>query len=231
MKIHSIIEIMENNPRVYHLLKFCPYEILKHWEIREYSVGQVICHQGESYNQFYLIAGGSVNIYYTAENGKRYSQEIQDTGEFFGEFEIFDQRPYVCSIEALTPLTLLLLEKSHFMAWIEIDKHFGRFITQHLCDDFYQFVATVSENNLYSLKTRLCKYLITVAKQQTREDPNPEIDFDKISLSERFGVAPRSVNRILQYLKEQQIIQINVKSMTITDLPKLIEESANSWFE
>lgn len=231
MRVHSVVEIIENDPRVYQVLSYCPYEILKRWEIRDYLVGQMVCHQGERYSYFYLVAQGSVNIYYSAENGKRYSQEIKEAGEFFGEFEIFDQKPNVCSIEALTPLKLLRLERTYFLAWIENDKHFGRLITKHLCDDFYQFTATVCENNLYSLKNRLCKYLITLVKQQIRESPTPEIDFDRISLSERFGVAPRSINRILQYLKEQEIIQINTKSMMILDLAKLSEEISNSAFE
>lgn len=231
MEIRAIMEIIETNPPVHKILKYCPYEILKRWELREYPIGSVICQQGERYDRFHLIADGCVNFYYTAENGKRYSQEMQDTGGFFGEFEIFEQSPYICSVEAFTNVRLLQIEYPDFMNWLENDQNFSVYITKHLCAHFYHLASKAGEDALYSLKARVCKYLVSLSKLHSSEVKNLEIEFDKNAAGEWFGVAPRSIYRVLQNLKDQNLIQLKPKTIFIPDLQTLIDEGKNSRFE
>ncbi len=229
MDIQQIAIVIENNPAIYEILKYCPYEILKHWEIRRYNPGSIICRQGEVYDEFYIIAEGYVDIYVMAENGKKYSQAVYKKGNFIGELEIFEQIPYICFVEAKTDLTLLVIQRRFFMQWLELDRNITAYITKIICNQYSKLSQKAGEDTLYSLKQRLCHYILSCCQGAVIKPV--EINLEKEQLSDRFAVTSRSINRILQYLKEEDIIEIKPNSIVIKDLDKLIREEAVSRYE
>jgi len=219
-----IIEIIESNKGIKKILRDCPYEILKKWEFKEYSKGQLICHQDMQYEYFYIIVKGYANISLTAENGKKYSQAIYKNGDYFGELEIFDNKPYICSIEALTDIQVIRIGRENFLKWIDKDRSFSLHIMKTLCDSFYKLSKLAGENTLYSLKYRLCNYLLYRLDSGVKSSSGIEINVNKEQLSEQFAVTSRSINRILQQLKENGIIDVSNNSINIIDIKRLREE-------
>lgn len=47
MELNALKEIIENDSNLYELFKGCPFEILSHFESREYPAGTVVCRQSE----------------------------------------------------------------------------------------------------------------------------------------------------------------------------------------
>lgn len=229
MDIHNIVNIIEKNPKINEILKYCPYDILKHWSIREYAKGQIIFRQGEIYNSFCIAVNGYIDIYVMAESGKRYSQAIYTTGDFIGELEIFDKKPFGCFVEAISDVKLLEVQREHFLQWIDLDKNISGYITKALCSQFYNLSKKAGQDTLYSLKQRLCYYLITCTNG--RLDSSGKIDMQKDKLSEQMAVTPRSINRVLQYLKEKNIIDIVNNSVIIKDINALKAEEEVSRYE
>lgn len=222
--IHNIISIMEKDPDLLDLLKYCPYEILGQFEVKEYRKGTIICRQGLVYDYFYIIVDGHADIYIMAENGKKYSQAVYKKGNYIGELEIFDRKPYSCFVEALTDMKLLQLKREYFLKWIELDRNINNYIMHTLCSQFYNLSVKAGEDTLYSLKQRVCNYLISCSNEAKKGLGGIEINVQKEQLSERFAVTQRSINRILQYLKGKSIIEVKNKSILIKDLNALRNE-------
>lgn len=220
----EIIDIIEFNGIVKEMLKDCPYDILKRWEVVEYPKDYVVCHQNRKYEYFCIIIQGYANIYLTSENGKKYSQSIYKKGDYFGELEIFDNKPYICSVEALTDLSVIRLHRRHFLKWIGSDRNFCLYITRTLCDNFYELSKVAGENTLYSLRNRVCNYLLYRLNLEAQENMDVEIKVNKEQLSEQFAVTQRSINRVLQQLREKGLIEISNNSIFIVDMEGLIEE-------
>lgn len=223
-RVLRIIEIIESNKAIKKILKDCPYDILNKWEFKEYSKEQVICYQDMQYEYFYIIIEGYANICLTAENGKKYSQAIYKRGDYFGELEIFDNKPYICSIEALTDMQIIRINKEYFLKWISKDQHFSLHITRTLCDSFYKLSQLSGENTLYSLKYRVCNYLLYKLDSGIKSNMGIEIKVDKEQLSERFAVTSRSINRVFQQLKESKVIEVSNNFICIIDIKRLSEE-------
>lgn len=221
MNLRDIEDIIENNSIIYEMMKYCPYEILKHWEYRDYLPGDIICRQGEQYDRFLVIVEGYISIYFMSENGKRYIQSIYSKGNFIGELEIFDQRPYICFVEALTDSKLLSIKQEYFLKWIHLDIYAHTFITKNICNHFYVLSQKAGEDTLYSLKKRIYNYLISCCQN---DKGNNSIRIKLGQLSEMFGVTSRSVNRILRHLKDAGAIAIISNSIIIKDLSILIKE-------
>ena len=219
----EIIEIIESNASIKDMLKNCPYDILKKWERKDYKKGEIICQQDITYDYFYIIIDGYVNICRTAESGRKHSQSIYKKGNYFGELEIFDMKPYICSVEALTDTKTIRIKREYFLQWIGSDLHFSLYITKTLCDSFYKLSKLAGENTLYSLKYRICNYLLYEVDCNGKGS-SLEVKINKEQLSEQFAVTSRSINRVLQYLKEKGLIDVLSSSIFITDIEGLKEE-------
>ena len=219
---------MDSNLDIKRILRECPQDILNKWQVKEYAKGQVICYQDYKYEYFYIIVEGYVNISLASENGKKYSQAIYKKGDYFGELEIFDNKPYICSIEAIEDVKIMHIDRESFLKWIDLDKHFLLHLTKTLCDSFYKLSQISGENALYSLKYRICNYLLYKLDSGIKSGQIIKILINKEQLSERFAVTPRSINRILKELKEQGYIDVTSDCIYILDMEALQKEEKKS---
>lgn len=224
VKFNALKAIIDNNSNLYELFRGCPYEILSHFEIREYQAGRVICRQSEIIDRLYIIIDGYADIYYMAENGRRYSIITLKKGDVVGEIEILDKRPYSANMEAYSDLKTLEIMRDYFLKWIEMDRNINLKVTRILSDRFYHLVLKAGKDTLYTLKYRLCAYLLSRGKQVSKKTTNVEIKVNKEKLSEEFAVTSRSINRILHELRNKDILEIRADSILIRDLEKLAEE-------
>ena len=99
---------------------------------------------------------------------------------------------------------------------------------QTLCSQFYRLSQKAGEDTLHSLKQRVCKYLINSGNGKTKCENQVIVNIEKEQLSEKFAVTQRSINRILQYLKEKDIIDVNSTYIIIKDIDELKKEEEKS---
>jgi len=231
MDLNELSEMIDSIPNLYEIFKSCPYEILKQWVLREYKAGALICNQGEKSDYLSIIVSGIADVYYEAENGGKYSQAVIEKGQFIGEFEIFDKKPYICSVQALTDLKLLQIKREYFLRWLAEDKRICFYLAKYACHQFYLFSHKAGTNALYPLKTRLCNYLISASRKGEKEPDGIRLRINKEKLSEELAVTARSVHRILQALKSKNIIETKSGYILIKDLVALAQEEEDSKYE
>ncbi len=228
MEPEVIKTIFKQNQELNELFRNCPVEILKHWDIKEYPVGALVYRQGEKCDRLSIIVDGCVDIYVMAENGKKYSPRILEKGDFIGEMELFEEKPLLNSVESITKLKLLQIKRDYFLEWLELDKNISLYIIKYSNNRSCICAQKAMENSLYSLKMRVCNYLVSCSTQINNEDSRIEIKLNKEKLSERFAVTIRSINRILQHLKKGNIITVDADSIIIKDPKKLTLEVEKS---
>lgn len=228
---NTIEAIIKNDHLLYQMFKECPHEIKSSYKVQEYHAGEVICSQGQMIDSIFIIIKGSAEIYYMAENGNNYSQAIIEKGQFIGEFEVFNQNPFVCTAEALTDLVSLKIKHHDFIEWLKKDNNICMYLINYLCNRSYYFSKKAATDTLYSLKTRLCRYLLTRSDQKLTVAQEIKLRLNKEKLSHEFAVTVRSINRILQYLKSKKIIAIDADVVIIKDLQRLIYEEKTSRYE
>ena len=192
------------------------------WTVHHHKAGEVICEVGEAYPYFFVVESGLANVQHTSEKGKTYSQSIYGTGTYFGELEIFNGRPFVCSIEAITDVTLIRLERESFIKWIKNDNDFLFYLMETLCESSYDLSLKASQDTLYSLTFRICDYLIE-CKENDLYNQHASIFLSKKYLSEKFVVTKRSINRALKELQDKGLIEINDVYIEVLDLDGLID--------
>ncbi|MGM7637199.1 Crp/Fnr family transcriptional regulator [Bacillus sp. Hm123] len=221
MKIQLISNYVESNKKIYEMLKYCPYEILKSWCVEHFESGSKIFHQGEVYNTFSIIVEGLANIYVVAENGKKYVQTTYQTGDMIGELEIFHQQAFMSNVEAVTDVTIISLKRDDFLEWLKLDQNFNHYFIQKTVELSYTITKKDENHKLYSLQDLICKNLIEQIPKGRRGPEGIAVTIDKHELSEKLAVTQRSINRVLSSLKEKKIIDIQNHVVIIRDQERL----------
>ena len=210
--LEKLVKLLEKDREIFQMLRQCPYEILRRFEVKDYEADQFVLNQGEIHNRFYIIASGYVDIYVESTHGKRYLLCTYMKGDYIGELEIFKQTGYISRIQSRGKVRILELDRTFFLQWIRTDKNFNEYMIRTLCDNSYRMCLNMGENTLYTLKQRICQYLLR----------NMEMDakFVMISsevLSQQMAVTTRSVNRVLKQLREQGFIELEKGKISICD--------------
>jgi len=217
--IDDVITIIEQERGIFELLKGCPYEVLKEFTVVRSRQGEFILNQGQVYDSLYIVVSGLVRIYVMTESGRKYTLAVYKQGNYIGEHEIFDQRPYSCFVEAMSDVVLLKLKREPFIQWLSLDRNISGSFTRSLCNQIYMLSEKAGVDALYSLRQRICQYFVSAAHK------GEKILVDRESLSELMGVATRSVNRIIKSLREDGLISTDHNHIVIHDLNGLKSES------
>jgi len=223
----EISEILEKDPIIYEIMRQCPYEILRKMVIKEYKAKEFILKQGEIYNNMYIVLDGELGIYVESEHGKKFYFSTYRKGNYIGELEMFENHPYISSVEALTNIKLIELSRDDFLKWLKMDRNLNEYFIRTLCENTYILCSNMETNTLYSLKSRICKYFIDNVKNSEPGQPM-KIAVNSEMLAEYMAVTQRSVNRILKQLKDGDVIEISKAHIIIKDYGKLLEEEQQS---
>jgi CRP-like cAMP-binding protein len=225
--IDDVIAIIEQERGIYELLRGCPYEVLKEFSVARCKKGEFRLNQGQVYDSLYIVVAGLVRIYAMTESGRKYTLAIYKQGNYIGEHEIFDQRPYSCFVEAISDVVLLKLKREPFIRWMGLDRNINDSFTRSLCHQIYMLSEKAGADTLYSLRQRICQFLVAVAG----EAHGQRVQVDREELGELMGVATRSVNRILKSLREEGLIATPGHEIVLCNLPELQNESEKKRYD
>ena len=84
-----------------------------------YAPGHLIYLQGTDASQFYYIMDGTVKCFLSAESGEERILTFHDGGELIGEASFFDRQPRVSSAVAVTPCSLVTVDRVHLQQVFE----------------------------------------------------------------------------------------------------------------
>jgi len=103
---------------VYSVFRELPVVALESLEARLESVqveaGSVIVRQGAPADKFFIVVDGSVEVVHEEDGQPSRPLTVLRSGEFFGEIAILRETPRSATVRALTPTTLLAMDRETF---------------------------------------------------------------------------------------------------------------------
>ena len=216
----EVISVLEADSKLYDIFKHCPYEILREVRIKKYHKNAFLLEQNEVHNTFYLLVKGYVDVFVVSEQGKKYYLNTYSKGQIIGELEMFEQKPYMSRIESRGSVTMLELSRENYLKWLSHDCNFSQYVLKTLCNGTYVSMQKMGNNTLYTLKQRICQFLI----ENSNENGTLHIPLSAELLSTRMAVTTRSVNRVLKELRDKKILEMCGNHVVIRDYTRLFKE-------
>ncbi|MCC4382994.1 Crp/Fnr family transcriptional regulator [Limosilactobacillus reuteri] len=213
LNINEVYKAINSNERVRQLVKTAPLNIVEQMDVKKFDTKQFILHQGESYQNTYLLVNGRVKVFLNSPSGKQVVLDVYDSGMFLGEQEAIINRPYSASIINISPITVLSIRNSDFVEWTQKDHRFADRLIHNLSEQIYHLTKRMERYSMHSALQQIGLFLLSCAHEHipiTREKITYEVD-----------TSYRNINRVLKKLADINVIQINRSIIKITDLQTL----------
>ena len=187
---------------------------------RKYPSGDVIFHQGDEGESFYIIEGGSVRITQLSEDGRELTLIVLRDGDFFGDMSLLDGDPRSASAITAEDTEVLMLFRDDFMNFIIRYPPASLEILRVLSLRLRRMDEVLGEAILQTAAVRLARRLMelmAIYGQAMDEGTLLNVVLTQTQLAEMVGLTRVTVNKELAQMEEMGVLKRIKRKIVILD--------------
>jgi CRP/FNR family cyclic AMP-dependent transcriptional regulator len=179
-------------------------------KVVEYRKSETIYSQGEPTENVLYIQKGGIKLSVVNEVGKEAVVAMLGPGDFFGEGGMAGQPVRMGTATAITPTTLLVIEKKEMIRVLHAESAFsGRFIT-YMLERNVRIEADLIDQLFNSSEKRLARTLLLLARYGKQDEPQKVVGtISQETLAEIVGTTRSRVNFFMNKFKKLGFISYN----------------------
>lgn len=191
---------------------------------RSFSKGDALFVEGDEATGFYLLVEGHLKLCRVSPDGREKVLHFVRPGETFAEAAFFGDGRYPAEARALESGEAIFLPKQGFMGLVEKNPQFALNLVVSLSLSLRRFARQIEELTFADVTSRLASFLIKrVAESSTTYGGITylEIGIKKGELASQLGTAGETISRTFRKLKEEGIIELDGRKVTILQMDRL----------
>lgn len=190
--------------------------------LKSLEKGEYLFREGGPAHGFYVVQRGAVNVHRVNAAGKEQIIHIFRAGESFAEGALTTPTGYPADARALEPTQALLVQKEGILALLQRQPELALRMLGSMSSHLRVLVAQLEDLTLKDVETRLANWLV-------RRCPNPqgqspvkiELTMTKRLLAAELGTGSETFSRTLAKLRQQQLLAVKGKTVTVLSPAKL----------
>lgn len=183
------------------------------------EAGEILFHEGDPADYFYILISGQVQAYKTSAEGKEVILHLFNAGDIFAEFPVFSGNPtYPVNTLCLKNSLLLAIHGQGFKTLATSYPDILLKILMRLSERLRYFTSLVEDLSLRNVDARLAKYLLSLS-----DTDKTEIEIHKKTLAAILGTIPETLSRTFKKLSQAGVIEVNKNSIRIQNRQALEE--------
>ena len=194
--------------------------------LRSYRRNQVVFMEEETGNYMYLVLTGKVKVAKSSSSGRETILAIHKAGDFFGEMSLLDGKTAPATVSAMEDSKIISVSGSDFHKYLMHNEKVLLQIIDVLCARLRQVWQTQSLSSSKA-DARIRMGIYELAKRHGIQDAHGTIIDLKIThqeLAEMVGTSRETVTRVIARLREEGIIEVDQRRMTLLNPQALIKE-------
>lgn len=192
-----------------------PINIKNKCKLRKIEKGKLLVLKGNNIEYIYIHCQGKMQVKNEFENGFVYSFANIKPIAYIGAMEIMaNKQTYSSTLQTTTECIILEMQKIDFKNWINTDHKLTLKVLNFVSSRMYEQSLKTGEVLAYPAICILTNYLINVFESQDKDVVFLEKTREEIGSILGFSV--RTINRNLKELKDENLITVNRKGISIT---------------
>lgn len=192
-----------------------PINIKNKCKLRKIEKGKLLVLKGNNIEYIYIHCQGKMQVKNEFENGFVYSFANIKPIAYIGAMEIMaNKQTYSSTLQTTTECIILEMQKIDFKNWINTDHKLTLKVLNFVSSRMYEQSLKTGEVLAYPAICILTNYLINVFESQDKDVVFLEKTREEIGTILGFSV--RTINRNLKELKDENLITVNRKGISIT---------------
>lgn len=186
---------------------------------RRYRRNEVVFHQGDPGDTLHVIAEGAMKIVLPSPEGEEAIIATLRPGDFFGELALLDGGTHSATVTAVEPAMTLTLPRSAFLEVLGQSAGIRDALLKGLAAELRRLTGHVEELHFLDLAGRLAMRLVRLADEAGGPSGQVTLDwpYTQSDLAAMIGGTRQSVNKLLNVLVEDELIQIDRDRLVILD--------------
>ncbi len=185
--------------------------------------GEFLFQQGEEARHFYFVVNGCIKLFRTLPDGTEKIIELIASNQTFAEALMFSsQTEYPVSGQAVDPTELFSFSNTDYLALVKTNPDL---CVELLGDLSFRLRKRLNEIEVLSLKNsthRVVRYFMAQMADSDEERPTFDLPVAKRLIAGHLSIQPETFSRIVHRLKEEGIIAMKGKQVTVLDRNALI---------
>lgn len=187
---------------------------------RAFARDMILFHKGSPSQALYLIESGAVRAFALSETGQEITLDVYGPGDCFGETALLDGQMRCAGAITLEPTVVYTLQRDDFLRCLERHPRVARRALALLADRLNHLTAFAEHLAFLDVPGRVAAVLLELAERYSVDEGRIEISLHltQAELSSWACASREMVNRCLGDLRDQGLIKIEGKAITILDL-------------
>ncbi|SHN47834.1 Crp/Fnr family transcriptional regulator [Cryptosporangium aurantiacum] len=191
---------------------------------RRWPRGAVIFHEFDESDSVLVLVSGRVKAYSSTGSGTEVMLAVREPGALVGELAAIDQRPRSATVEALEPVSALVLPLGAFQEYLRAHGRVALLLAQTLADRLRDADRKRLEFGAHDTLGRVAARLVELADrfgEPTEEGTRIALRLSQDELAGWIGSSREAVAKALQTLRADGTISTSRLTVVVHDLPAL----------
>jgi CRP/FNR family transcriptional regulator, dissimilatory nitrate respiration regulator len=190
--------------------------------VKSLEKGAYLFHEGDPAIGFYIMQRGAVNVHRVSAVGKEQVIHVFRTGDSFAEVALASEKGYPADARALETSAVLLVQKSGILGLLQRQPELALRMLGSMSSHLRVLVGQLEDMTLRDVETRLANWLIKRCANPNSEQPaRIELTMTKRVLAAELGTVSETFSRTLAKFREQKLLTVKGKTVTILSPAKL----------
>ena len=179
-------------------------------------------HEGDAAQGFYIVQRGAVNVHRVSAAGKEQVIHVFRTGDSFAEVALASDKGYPADARALESSQVLLVQKTGILALLRRQPELALRMLGSMSTHLRVLVGQLEDLTLRDVETRLANWLIKRCPKPDSDRPvQIELTMTKRVLAAELGTISETFSRPLAKFREQQLLAVKGKTVTVVSPARL----------
>jgi CRP/FNR family transcriptional regulator, cyclic AMP receptor protein len=178
-------------------------QIASHLIERRYPRNTTIVEEGLPGDYMYILREGRVKVTKLSEDGREKILDFLETGSFVGDMALLERGPRSASVKTLTPVKVLALSRTDFIALLRKSPDLALAVIQELSRRIRSVNEQASSLSFQRVKERTMGLLERLAKDPSNDEDRlltPVLTHQQIA--DMVGTSRETVTRVVKDLKQ-----------------------------
>ena len=184
--------------------------------VKSLEKGDYLFHEGDPARGFYVVQRGAVNVHRVSAAGKEQVIHIFRAGESFAEVALATEAGYPADARAIEPTQVLLVQKDGILALLKRQPELALRMLGSMSSHLRVLVGQLEDLTLKDVETRLANWLVKRCPNPQSDQPvHIELAITKRMLAAELGTVSETFSRTLAKFREQKLLTVKGKTITI----------------
>lgn len=187
---------------------------------RTFAKDMILFHKGSPSQALYLIESGKVRAFALSEAGQEITLDVYGQGDCFGETALLDGQMRSAGAMTIEPTVTYTLQRDDFLRCLEAHPKVARRALALLADRLNHLTAFTENLAFLDVPGRIAAVLLELAARYGVDEGSIEINLHltQSELASWVCASREMVNKCLGDLRDQGLIRVEGKALTILDL-------------